>query len=401
MKQSKSHAAAPSATGYLYQCRYALYAALRAMDETPNLDISLERFDDVAFERDGDPSALLQTKHHIKGTGNLSDASVDLWKTLRIWSEIVAQDTTAPFRLRFVLLTTGQAPQGSAAALLRARDRDETHAHRLLLETASGRSTNATNEAGYHAFQSLPEIARLALLKAVQVLDGSPNIIDVREEIRDLLKFAAPREKLDLLVERLEGWWFTAVIRAIVGAAPPAIPVTAIENKIDELRDAFRRDALPVDFADKVPPTTLVAELDNRPFVMQLRLIDVGTRRIEFAMRDFYRASEQRSKWAREDLLVDGEVDAYQRQLIEAWEPRFEGAKDSLEFECPPARRTAAGQRVYAWAETEADFPFRSVRERFLTQGSFHILANQGAVGWHPDYTLHLNISSPDGDEQD
>jgi len=44
--------------------------------------------------------------------------------------------------------------------------------------------------------------------------------------------------------------------------------------------------------------------------------------RVEYAIRDYYRASEQRSKWAREELLVDGELQSYERELVEAASPR-------------------------------------------------------------------------------
>ena len=42
-------------------------------------------------KRTGEPTDLIQTKHHIGKTGNLTDASVDLWKTLVIWSKRVAK----------------------------------------------------------------------------------------------------------------------------------------------------------------------------------------------------------------------------------------------------------------------------------------------------------------------
>jgi|SRR5579859_1452051 len=382
------HGASESATGYFYQCRYALFASLNEIANTPNMEISIEKFDDIAFEKNGDPVALIQTKHHIKGIGTLTDASVDLWKTLGIWAGLVAKDPETPFRTRLMLLTTGEAPTGTAASFLRARDRDVDKAHTLLL-SATSTSTNATNKDSYKAFRGLPETTRKSLLNAITVLDVSANILDVREEICDQLRFAVPREKVDILVERLEGWWFTMVIRAITGAEA-AIPVTAIENKIDELRESFKRDALPIDFADKTPPAAVVAALDKRPFVQQLRLISIGDRRVEFAIRDYYRASEQRSKWAREELLIDGELEVYERHLIEEWEPRFEGMRDELESDCPPTIKIDAGQKLYSWAETEADLPLRTVKERFLCHGSFHILANQCKVGWHPDYSNHI-----------
>ena len=159
----------------------------------------------------------------------------------------------------------------------------------------------------------------------------------------------------------------------------------AIEQRIDELREEFKRDALPVDYGAIVPSDTVVAELDKRPFVQQLRQIEIGAKRIEYAIRDYYRASEQRSRWAREDLLIDGELEHYERDLVEAWEPRHA----SIVEEAKSASREdklALGQAIFKWAEQDANFPLRTVRERFLTHGSYHILANRYVVGWHPDF---------------
>src|SRR6266403_311368 len=144
------HEASASATGYLFQCRYALLAGLRALPGSPQLSISIEKFDDVAFEANGEPTELIQAKHHIGKTGNLTDASTDLWKTLSIWLQRVAEDIESPFRTKFVLLTTGQAPDGSASSLLRIRDRDEKQADSRLL-AAAAKSKNKDNAAAYTA----------------------------------------------------------------------------------------------------------------------------------------------------------------------------------------------------------------------------------------------------------
>src|SRR5881628_1155073 len=66
-----------SALGYFYQARYALLLLLGA---DVDAEMSLERYDDIAFEQEGTPKELLQTKHQINYTGSLSDASTDLWK---------------------------------------------------------------------------------------------------------------------------------------------------------------------------------------------------------------------------------------------------------------------------------------------------------------------------------
>lgn len=235
-------------------------------------------------------------------------------------------------------------------------------------------------------------------MRAVTILDGSPNIIDVREEIARELYHAARRDQIDHLVERLEGWWFTVVIRALTGEGAKAIPVLAIDQRVDELREEFKRNALPIDFKGKLPPQTVIAELDKRPFVRQLRKIEIGPTRIEFAIRDYYRASEQRSRWAREDLLLDGEMENYEQELIEAWEPRHAVILDEVTPACSPEKKITLGQTMFKWVEQDANFPLRTVRERFLTHGSYHILANRYAVGWHPEFRAAANETSEGGE---
>jgi hypothetical protein len=387
--QDNPHGAAASAIGYLFQCRYALLAGLRALPDMPQLLISIEKFDDVAFEASGEPTELIQTKHHIAKTGDLTDGNVDLWKTIGIWLKRVIEDIEAPFRMKFALLTTALAPDKSAASFLRMRDRDEEDANKLLMKAAKS-SKNKQVDAVCKAYLELPDQVRLSLLRSVMILDGSPNIIDVRDEIARNLHHAAPRDQIDKLVERLEGWWFGAVIRAISAATPEAIPVLAIEQRVDELREQFKRDALPVDFEAVVPSGTVIAELDKRSFVRQLRTVAIGPKRIEYAIRDYYRASEQRSRWAREDLLIDGELEHFERELTEAWEPRHASIVEEAESSSPE-QKIVLGQTLFKWVEQEASFPLRTVRERFLTHGSYHILANRFAVGWHPDFKTEVD----------
>jgi hypothetical protein len=52
----------------------------------------------------------------------------------------------------------------------------------------------------------------------------------------------------------------------------------------------------------------------------QVRGTALSAARVEKAIIDYYRAFEQRSRWAREDLLVGDEVGKYERKLIDEWE---------------------------------------------------------------------------------
>jgi hypothetical protein len=152
VSEAKSvHSAAQSAAGYLYQARLALAECLRYAYSDSSVEISIERLDDVSFEKNGAPLELLQTKHHLKKAGDLSDGSVDLWKTLRVWAEAVSDDPSLPGRTRFVLITTAKAPDGSAAAHLRPAGagptaRDPEVADQLLMTAADGSANQSLRD---------------------------------------------------------------------------------------------------------------------------------------------------------------------------------------------------------------------------------------------------------------
>ncbi len=115
-----------------------------------------------------------------------------------------------------------------------------------------------------------------------------------------------------------------------------------------------------------------------------------------FAIRDYYRASEQRSRWAREALLLDGELASYERQLTEAWEPRYEAMREELQVATEQAK-VGAGQNLFKWVEQDAHFPLRSVDDHFMTHGSYHILSNSYKVGWHPDFEAEQDVAPAEG----
>jgi hypothetical protein len=81
-----------------------------------------------------------------------------------------------------------------------------------------------------------------------------------------------------------------------------------------------------------------------------------------------------------------------------AGEPRFSVMCEKLEGVNEDAPVRQAGQELYHWVEADARFPFRSISARFLSVGSYHILANDLRLGWHRDYAA---LCSPKKDESD
>lgn len=152
----KFSAAAPMA-GYIFQCRLALLLGLRMMRKKPNGHISIEKFDDIAFENDDIPECLIQAKHHISPK-SLDDLSVDLWKTFRIWLNGFNQGILQSADTRYFLITTAEATSGSAMQFLRpgANDDQISKAHELL-SIAAKKSKNKTSEKGRSAYLELSD----------------------------------------------------------------------------------------------------------------------------------------------------------------------------------------------------------------------------------------------------
>jgi hypothetical protein len=390
--------AASSAAGYYYQARLALFESLRLAYGESSIEVAIERFDDVSFEKGGEPLELLQTKHHINKVGDLTDSSPDIWKTLRVWSEATKETPSLPSRTRFVLVTTGQAPEGSAASCLRPDNMRDVDKAETLLSAAAEKSENKDLKAAFGSFQSLAPEMRRSLLSAVEILDHAPVITELSGLIEDRIRIIAPRGKASLARELLEGWWWPRICHALQEKGG-TISILELEAKLDDIREAMRRDALPLDMEHVDPPEAELAALDELTFVRQLRTVGVGSNRLQFAKRDYYRAFTQRSQWMRQSLLFDGEVARFEKTLIEEWQPRFGGMCEGLETALEDAKVRQAGQDLYYWVETEARFPFRTSTARFLSVGSYHILANDLRVGWHRDYEILLAAGkdSPDG----
>ena len=112
-----NHQASEQMLGYLYQVRYAL--ALLMKNDNADFQISIEKFDDVAFSEDGVPKQLIQLKHHIQRRGSLTDKSTDLWRTLKVWIDVVSESPDILSETEFLIVTTAIAPDDTAASCLK------------------------------------------------------------------------------------------------------------------------------------------------------------------------------------------------------------------------------------------------------------------------------------------
>lgn len=379
--------------GYLYQVRLALLLALRRLKLDPDFLVSIETLDDVTFETAGGKVAdLFQTKHHRKEISSLSDASPDLWKTLRIWFEGCSSETI-PRNANLYLVTTGTAREGSASYYLRTNSRNLVMAQQSLDATASS-SVNQSNKAGYEAYLKATSSERTDILERIVIIDAAPTIVDLDGELRQEVFWAVGKEHHGAFLDRLEGWWLRRVLRQLTGASQDRVGSVEIEAQMSDLREQFKQDSLPIDddlLDFMLDEATKAAHVDST-FVRQLEIIKAGKKRIAAAIRDYYRAFEQRSRWLRDDLVVGLDLHQYEKRLVEEWELIFDAMRDDLGDDATNDAKEQAAREVLKWAERET-VPIRpNVTEPFVSRGSLHMLADEVKIGWHPEFKDRLAL---------
>ena len=391
--------AGPQAAGYLYQARHALLLLLRGGEDA---EVRIEGLDDIDLTHPTTSSQLhAQLKHHINRAAVLTDASTDIWKTIRVWATHLVRGTLPP-HVDLSLVTTATAPNESAVSYLRDDGNRSVDDALRLLRVVANTSTNRSLAPAFAAFNALSDAQQRLLLDRMTLFDGSANLVEARDEIRAEIRYATHPAFIHAVQERLEGWWFGQVAEHLVER--PDFPIARVEVhlKLASIAEQFHADDLPIDFASSIPDV-IDAVGDQRLFVSQVREVTSNTRRIERCIIDYYRAYEQRSRWLREELLLATDLTDYEERLVDAWERyRLALADDSVLDEVDSAACVAFGRKLLTWIETAAEIPIRArVTEGYVMRGSFHMLADQPRprVWWHPFFLQRLEQLTMDNAE--
>ncbi len=385
------YSASEQGLGYLYQSRLAL---LRLMELPENTAVFLEKDDDLDFvDKDGSKS-LASLKHKAAGD-RLTDLSTDFWKSVRIWLARYKRDGRGASNLHFFLFTTGTVSDTSfLTEFLQVHSGTGDEGKTLPEQAEEALSGSKSDFIGEIAkeFNELTPIEKQDFLVRILILDGSPRIEDIPETVKDRHMRSIHREFRNAVFERLEGWWNDEVIKQLTGNRDEGISGFEVSDKLFALAEEYKLDNLPITYRGKEPAGEIDTENDPRTFVVQLREIGTSSSRIRNAILDYYRAFKQRSEWARENLLVSGEIGDYEDRLVDEWSRYRDVVFEDLDENSAEDVLQRAGKELYNWADQQSgnieSLRIRArVTEPYVTRGSFHILADvapQPRVYWHP-----------------
>ncbi|MEU5288559.1 ABC-three component system protein [Streptomyces sp. NPDC020755] len=383
-----SHGAAPNAIGYQHQTWWALVELLQSGADRPDAALSLELYDDVAWEEEGTPTELLQIKHHMGEHRTLTDSATDVWRTLKVWiDEASPADANGP---ALALVTTETAADDTAVAALRSCTRNDKEALRLLEQVARTSKSQLTQTARQQ-FLGLDSSERLTFISRIRVIDQSPHIQDITSQVKRRLHWALPPGHEDLFLAGVWRWWDETAL-ALLRGTQRRIDVGDAQAAIADIRDQFTRDNLPtlVELGD-VNPGELEQKYRMHPFVQQMHWVAFPPRNLQKAIVDYYRAYTHSVRWLEEDLIGAAELTRFENELVDEWDREFEWMLDSLDEDAGDDEKKTAGKTLLRQLLGQTGLCVRSrFNDPFFARGQRHMLAELGKVGWHPDFETRI-----------
>lgn len=384
------YSAAASALGFFYQPRLGL---LRLLSQPESTTVLIEMSDDLEFDASSGAKSLMSLKHKADGDA-LTALDPDFWKSVRVWLKHYLDDGRMASTARFLLLTTALIAEGSFLEKF-ADDQIGGSERATAAGAALAESESETLVKIRDVLAVLTEAEAADFYARITILDGSPRIEEIPQLVLDQHLRTVRREARTAVFERLEGWWSDQMIELLVGRRTDPIRGYEVSDRMMLIAEEYRSDSLPITFGNRQPDGTIDVANDSRLFVEQLRQIDVSAVRIQKAIIDYYRAFEQRSSWARENLLVAGEIEDYEARLIDEWERYREIVFEQVADTETDDRFKSAARELYRWAEVETGH--LRIRERvaepYVVRGGFQILANarpKPRVFWNPRFMQRL-----------
>lgn len=391
------YSASEQGLGYIYQPRFALLKLLQLPEST---SVLIEKDDDLDFIDQDGVKTLASLKH--KGVGDrLTDLSTDFWKSVRIWLARYNRDGRSEASLRFFLFSTGTVSNTSFLRHFLVEpppEQEEAVSLSQITTDVLAKSESKLIREIADELHKLTDDEKDDFLERIVIFDGGPRIEDVPSTIKDQHMRSIRRDNRDAIFERLEGWWNDIIINLLVGKRTDAIFGYEVSDKLSTFAEEYKSDNLPITFRGRVPAGEIDVDNDPRLFVVQLREIGIASNRIRNAILDYYRAFEQRSSWARENLLVSGEIEEYEDRLIDEWGRYRDVVFEELDEESADTVLLEAGKALYRWVDLESgDSSTLRIRERvtepYVVRGGFHILANTRPlprVYWHPRFLTNI-----------
>ena len=372
--------------GYSLQLGRLLALLLEGRELTA---VALEYLGDVSVESKGGLSRIEEHKSRTSQANPISDRAIDLWKTIRNWMNLV-EGGIDPGKTEFHLHINRQFPSRFAEKFHEARDPLEIRG--LVNDVVEFFEQAPPGEAlARFVVPVLDQSRRTTLYKILQAFQLSYGSGSSKEDLLDLLRrTVVPEEYITDVLQSLLGW--LKLVTDTQLEQNDAAVVSVMEFRT-ELRATVRKlDRQTVLNSYSLAPTApeVEKELQSRTFVRQLDLVDETDVLKLRAVRDYLKARSDRIHWANRSLVHRSDFEDLESDLAAVWSSKKAtvSIRDGERPEADQGRLLLHDCLQHRCRVKGMETP------SYFAAGSFHSLADEQTVGWHPRYLEILGSPS-------
>ena len=236
---------------------------------------------------------------------------------------------------------------------------------------------------------------------ALRIIQRFQLSVAAKDPLRDLrpkvnAKWVRP-ESIELVIKYAHGWIKEKLDGLLLEGKAAALNVDEFNAEIAAYlpRVDFRQILTAIAGRLELTDDTIAAER-LRTYVRQLELIEYSEEDVIEAINNFLRASAERSAWSKAGIVHDDSFDDYEESLIAYWKNK-RAAHRVIHKSLSCVER---GQLLLADCALHQQKLQGLEVPAFFTPGSFHALAEEKTVGWHPDYEALLPAGGQDGNSK-
>jgi len=396
--QTGSHAADAAALGFYFQAFFAL--ATLVAQTADDAAVAVERLDDVELTADG-RALLYQLKHSFSATPPpITLKARPFWRTVKVWVDLLPSLTLSATTLH--LVAVGRIPTSSPLQALTSLDHDRSALVRAMVEEAqrvvdarvAAERTNkklpyADRVDGCEAFLTLSEVARLNLIRRALVEQNSPTIKEIEGRIATHLTLL-PVAQRPSVATRLIEWWDRQIVYSLCGKRERAVTRAELQAQIMSIVGDLEEGRLLPEFETATPPNEYQPD---GMLTRQIHLVNGKASDLSRAIREEWKAREQRSRWLNANPAMAATINDYDLVLKEYWADRHTQMSEEC-AEQEEQRKCESGLELLRWTHEKAPMTVRPIVENwtapYYARGSYQVLAINLTVGWHPDFVALL-----------
>lgn len=367
---------------------------VRLLEADSDCTISLEAFEDVGVEKVNNEKIAEQVKSTLEGNP-VSNHAVDLWKTFSNWVNSVKSGELKTESTQFVLYVSAPKTGTIIENFSKAKSHAEAQSALLIAKEELFGHTSTISDESKLSDSIKPYVENV--IKSDEVIcgviehfnlecgSGSPQQ-DLKEKFAKTLIFLT-EENINIALKYALGWVKEQIDRKLEQKKLASIAVSEFRTVMASFIQKYNFRAILKTFAGLPSHSEIQEDLRVRAYVRQLDIIDADDEQKIKAVKDYLRASVDRTEWSVRGLVHESSFDEFEEVLERTWDNNKRKTDIFLTGHSPIEK----GQYLYLECSChQATLEGLQVPPHF-TPGSFHLLSDAMKIGWHPKYKEMLH----------